>query len=897
MILPSIDRLKAFILLCLLVPFLYLAAEGYITWVLDSEWIFYLNNRDYYTAAFCLLPTALGHLATIWGHYFRSAREFQHGIDAVTAPSTEKQKYSLWEHRVLRGYTIKYWVLVVLVVLLNCAWVALAVAPYAKEIIEDYGPVGAAGLIIGEIGGYAAIASCGLILFFVLRRSMLQAIGFTYSDILPFHRWLGVAIVFWSVIHTVGYVMYYAWDHSLGEAFNFYDMGRSTMNIMGCFALGALLILAFFSIPQVRRRSYTLFMTLHRVMTVIFLVGTIVHYPYFMLWYYLLPSVVLFYVDRFIPRVIQSRSLYPEASCTFNADADIIKMTLRSPEPMKPYYPGDYIMIRVPELGILPHPFTIASYWPDDPSSIVLYIRAYYTKGSWTGDMSRLCGVEDKRIRIKTDADGIFGDRRHDYLKSDVIIVFAAGAAITTFMALIKAIGAQINASNQPLRIQFNLICTFRTRSELHAYGSFLHQITRDPRFTSWLNVEIYVSRPDKPKTLMGAHAHVIKNDILVPGKSVAKQSKNKKRFSSLRRTGTMLKRALSGRTVVNVPGISEKIETRSTELDGAVNAVHDGVVRSPSGDTVRIPMVDGTSGEDIKQIKSSQGSSACSLEDLNATLPSSPISVNFDESSFHHATIKALIGGDTKPSADHPSSSLPPVVAAAADYSEQPLRTFQDADSGHVSSRLARLDLTATAILIVIPLAAWFGLRAVKWEGPEHYCDIMADMTATQNKICYGIYSTAPVAGHMLLMFAIGYLANWLARKHLIRSLAASCHRDIETGSKHYSEGSSSSNSSSSSSSKEKNLPYPDLELEDEQLSTEDGNWDEGDVVYSVGRMNVKIVVDRFVNAGVGVPVDGRHALVTVFGGGPEAFVEHVGRQVKVAKWVVSFHSETWAP
>ncbi|KAF9141931.1 hypothetical protein BGX20_007337, partial [Mortierella sp. AD010] len=130
------------------------------------------------------------------------------------------------------------------------------------------------------------------------------------------------------------------------------------------------------------------------------------------------------------------------------------------------------------------------------------------SKYSWTRHLAQRCGTDDKSITIRANVDGVFGDRRHDYLKSETMIMFVAGAAITTFMALIKAIAAQIAASNEPLRVKLHLICTFRTRSELHAYGSFLHQITRDPRFTSWLHVEIYVSRPDKPQTLIGAHAH-----------------------------------------------------------------------------------------------------------------------------------------------------------------------------------------------------------------------------------------------------------------------------------------------------------------------------------------------------------------------------------------------------
>jgi len=46
------------------------------------------------------------------------------------------------------------------------------------------------------------MGACGMILFLVLRRSMLHAIGFTYAELLPLHRGMGLAIIFWSVVHT-----------------------------------------------------------------------------------------------------------------------------------------------------------------------------------------------------------------------------------------------------------------------------------------------------------------------------------------------------------------------------------------------------------------------------------------------------------------------------------------------------------------------------------------------------------------------------------------------------------------------------------------------------------------------------------------------------------------------
>jgi hypothetical protein len=66
--------------------------------------------------------------------------------------------------------------------------------------------------------------------------------------------------------------------------------------------------------------------------------------------------------------------------------------------------------------------------------------------------------------------------------------------------------------------------------------------------------------------------------------------------------------------------------------------------------------------------------------------------------------------------------------------------------------------------------------------------------------------------------------------------------------------------------------------------------------VVFSRGRVNVKRVIEKFMASGVG-SVGGDPGEVTVFGAGPEAFVEHCERQAKAAKWAVDFHRETWAP
>ncbi|KAF9328247.1 ferric/cupric-chelate reductase [Podila minutissima] len=461
---------------------------------------YFFAIRDYYFLGLCVLPSILSHLVTIWGHYYRADAIFQESITRVSS-ADKKQKVSIWERKdSYFGCTVKYYVLVFIATGVNLAWFGQPMQGLAHELAEGepFWPE-----FLGSVGygsGYAAMGACGMILFLVLRRSMLHAVGFTYAELLPLHRWMGVAIIFWSVIHTIGYMGHLILDGLVSENINFDGETRGPQNILGFVALAGLLLLGLFSIPYMRRRFYTMFMYVHRYGTIVTLAGTLMHYPYFMTWYYVIPSVCLFMADRFVPRIIQAFTLAPEVMCTFDKDSDILTMVIVSSnktEPLKPYYPGDYVNLEVVAAGKLYHPFTIASYWAEDPYSMTLYIRTFEGKDSWTHTVAKMCGNEGKVVTIPCNIDGVFGDRNHDYLGAHEIVFFAAGAAITTFMPLIKAMAAQIEVDGKSA-IRGHLICTFRFESELYAYGEFMHRVTHDRRFTSWLRTEIYVTRDNR---------------------------------------------------------------------------------------------------------------------------------------------------------------------------------------------------------------------------------------------------------------------------------------------------------------------------------------------------------------------------------------------------------------
>ncbi|KAF9404613.1 ferric/cupric-chelate reductase, partial [Podila epigama] len=393
--------------------------------VLDVYWF---GLRDHYFLGLCVLPSLVSHLATIWGHYYRADAIFQDSITRVS--STDKtRKVAFWErHDSWLGYTYKYWFLVFIAAFVNLVWFAQPLEGIRKNLDKGE-PFWPTVLInIGYGSGYAAMGACGMILFLVLRRSLLHALGFTYAELLPLHRWMGVLIIAWSIIHTVGYMGHYIMEDEVAAEINFDGETRGPQNIIGFIALFALILLGMFSLPYMRRRFYTMFLFVHRYGTIVGLAGTLMHYPYFMTWYYVLPSMCLFLTDRFVPKIIQAFNIAPQVLCSYDKASDILTIVVVSKnktEPLKPYYPGDYINLEIESVGKAYHPFTIASYWPEDPYSMTLYIRTFDSKHSWTNTVAKLCGDEGKAMSISCNVDGVFGDRMHDYLCSDEIVIFS----------------------------------------------------------------------------------------------------------------------------------------------------------------------------------------------------------------------------------------------------------------------------------------------------------------------------------------------------------------------------------------------------------------------------------------------------------------------------------------
>ncbi|KAF9198008.1 hypothetical protein BGZ49_001308 [Haplosporangium sp. Z 27] len=315
--------------------------------------------------------------------------------------------------------------------------------------------------------------------------------------------------------------------------------------------------------------------------------------------------------------------------------------------------------------------------------------------------------------------------------------------------------------------------------------------------------------------------------------------TKEKAQENILKRTGTLLKRALSDLTVVDVPKSTLNLATEKDSQDSLKKN------ETGNGDMQRSNSAIST----IDTLHETE-KSAKSEEDSANVGPSSPTSLN-------------LTG--PIPISENPTR--------AKTYQEHHLPTFQDSSADNISKKLATQDLITSLFLVVVPLTLYYAMRTVHWEGSSRWCQTTNKRDSWTVFVCQWTYAMIPGVLHTIVMLALGYLGISIARKiHMRHHRLRSANNDIESKA---AAGSSALN---------------------EKHAVSDGNWDEGDVVYSHGRMDVRKLVKSFVDQGVGKKENGG-GLTTVFAGGPEGFLQMVEKQVQKASWTVEFYRETWSP
>lgn len=358
-------------------------------------------------------------------------------------------------------------------------------------------------------------------------------------------------------------------------------------------------------------------------------------------------------------------------------------------------------------------------------------------------------------------------------------------------MPLIKSIAARIDAeaaSGVPQKtLRMYLICTFRYESELYSYGDFLHQITHDVRFTSWLRTSIHVSRAEKfPRVITGS-------DNIPPSSPV------------------------------------ESIETITQEKQR--------------------PQV-------LGDVKKTSGPILCGK-----------IEVVDDQSG-------PIISGKSEAVDDR--------------YQGRVLPTFLAADSARVSTIHAVRDLAITAAILLIPFAAYIGIRYTPiegyGEGKYFWCQTTRIYDQNMTNKCMWNYTMTPGVVQIGVASLIGYALMYLVRRTTQR------------------EADAAKNAVDDSAISGNTRAYLESVLR-AQIMEYDGT-----IPFKPSRLDVEKYISDLMAEDVGMgntkavkrdasKKEMAGKTTTVFVGGPDGFLDSVEKANRKAKWSVDFHRETWSP
>jgi len=241
---------KIIICLCLACYVGWVLADYSMLWSrrIRSHYVF--GQVDLYWSAVVLLPLILGHFITVWCNYFRSVSQFEQMIAEIISPPVSsvsqrgqaKRCFAFWERHDRWGFnrTPKVWCVAGVIIFLNLYWFILTTVQSRQQMfVMTLGNTPLATVrSIAYGASQALLLNTSIILFLVLRRSMLEAaFGLTYKETLPLHRWLGAAMVCWGLLHGSFTLAWLSMMGHLQSDIAFTDKTRGNRDLCGVFAL------------------------------------------------------------------------------------------------------------------------------------------------------------------------------------------------------------------------------------------------------------------------------------------------------------------------------------------------------------------------------------------------------------------------------------------------------------------------------------------------------------------------------------------------------------------------------------------------------------------------------------------------------------------------------------
>ncbi|KAH3685517.1 hypothetical protein WICPIJ_003511 [Wickerhamomyces pijperi] len=315
-----------------------------------------------------------------------------------------------------------------------------------------------------------------LLILFAGRNNILTSLtGLPYTSFIVFHKWVSRFMWIHAFLHSVAWtanvIAGNSWSKYLAYAYWRWGIVATTV--------GALML--FQALRVFRNLSYEIFLTLHIVFGVLFLVGCFYHcYTLgWMEWIY--ASCALWFADRVLRLVRMSLFGFPQAEIVMISN-DTFKVTVENGRWFKPF-PGAfaYLYFITPALFLQSHPFTVFQSIKNKNQTLI-FIK---TKTGVTKRIKeKIDTTSDGKLKLRVCLEGPYGHRAplHQY---DTAMILAGGNGIPGPLAYALDLGMRDSAQRQHIKF----VWTIRSLEYLHWFKDEFDALSKTP-----VDIQVYVT-------------------------------------------------------------------------------------------------------------------------------------------------------------------------------------------------------------------------------------------------------------------------------------------------------------------------------------------------------------------------------------------------------------------
>ncbi|KAF1427168.1 Dual oxidase 2, partial [Spheniscus mendiculus] len=375
------------------------------------------------------------------------------------------------------------------------------------------------GIIISR-GSAACISFMYSYILLTMCRNLITVLRETFLNhyipfdaAVDFHRWVAMAALIFSVLHTAGHVVnVYIFSvmplSVLSCLFSsvFIDDGsqlpqkyywwffQTIPGMTGVLLLVILAVMYVFATHHFRRVSFQGFWITHHLYVLLYVL-VIIHGSYALI------QQPRFYVYFIIPALIYSADKLLSLSRK-KVEISVVKAELlpsgvthlqfQRPQDFD-YKSGQWVRIACVALGTTEyHPFTLTSAPHEDTLS--LHIRAV---GPWTTRLRELYSPESLGLINKLPKlylDGPFGEGHQEWNKFEVSVLVGGGIGVTPFASILKDLVFKSSISSKLLCKKIYFIWVTRTQRQFEWLADIIREVEEADR-NDLVSVHIYITQ------------------------------------------------------------------------------------------------------------------------------------------------------------------------------------------------------------------------------------------------------------------------------------------------------------------------------------------------------------------------------------------------------------------